>query len=142
MAIPSPASPMSQERALPVSVEEERVSVATPWQLMWWRFRRHRVAVAESGSLVNAAEHLETSKAAVSRYVAQLEERLGVRLMQRTTRRQSLTDEGHAFLMHCKDTLALIRDAEQEIQNKRSNPIGLIRINAPLTFGILHLAPL
>jgi peptide/nickel transport system permease protein len=46
VAIPSPASPMSQERALPVSVEEERVSVATPWQLMWWRFRRHRLAVA------------------------------------------------------------------------------------------------
>ncbi len=100
------------------------------------------VAVAESGSFVNAADALETSKAAVSRYVAQLEERLGVRLMNRTTRRQSLTDEGHAFLVHCKETLALIDDAEQEIQNKRSSPTGLIRINAPLTFGILHLAPL
>lgn len=100
------------------------------------------VAVAESGSFVNAADALETSKAAVSRYVAQLEERLGVRLMNRTTRRQSLTDEGHAFLVHCKETLALIDDAEQEIQNKRSSPAGLIRINAPLTFGVLHLAPL
>ncbi len=100
------------------------------------------VAVAESGSFVNAADALETSKAAVSRYVAQLEERLGVRLMNRTTRRQSLTDEGHAFLVHCRETLALIDDAEQEIQNKRSSPTGLIRINAPLTFGILHLAPL
>jgi DNA-binding transcriptional LysR family regulator len=100
------------------------------------------VAVAESGSFVNAADQLETSKAAVSRYVAQLEERLGVRLMNRTTRRQSLTDEGHAFLAHCKETLALIHDAEEEIQNKRTSPTGLIRINAPLTFGILHLAPL
>jgi DNA-binding transcriptional LysR family regulator len=100
------------------------------------------VAVAESGSFVNAAEQLETSKAAVSRYVAQLEERLGVRLMHRTTRRQSLTDEGHAFLAHCKDTLALVHDAEEAIQNKRKSPTGLIRINAPLTFGILHLAPL
>jgi DNA-binding transcriptional LysR family regulator len=100
------------------------------------------VAVAESGSFVKAADHLETSKAAVSRYVAQLEERLGVRLMQRTTRRLSLTDEGHAFLAHCKETLALIHDAEEEIQNKRNSPTGLIRINAPLTFGILHLAPL
>ncbi len=100
------------------------------------------VAVAESGSFVDAADALETSKAAVSRYVAQLEERLGVRLMNRTTRRQSLTDEGHAFLVHCRETLALIDDAEQEIQNKRSSPTGLIRINAPLTFGILHLAPL
>jgi DNA-binding transcriptional LysR family regulator len=100
------------------------------------------VAVAESGSFVSAADQLETSKAAVSRYVAQLEERLGVRLMQRTTRRLSMTDEGLTFLAHCKDTLALISDAEQEIQNKRSTPTGLIRINAPLTFGILHLAPL
>jgi DNA-binding transcriptional LysR family regulator len=100
------------------------------------------VAVAESGSFVKAADHLETSKAAVSRYVAQLEERLGVRLMQRATRRLSLTDEGHAFLAHCKETLALIHDAEEEIQNKRNSPTGLIRINAPLTFGILHLAPL
>jgi DNA-binding transcriptional LysR family regulator len=100
------------------------------------------VAVAESGSFVKAADQLETSKAAVSRYVAQLEERLGVRLMQRTTRRLSLTDEGYAFLVHCKETLALIHDAEQEIQNKRNSPTGLIRINAPLTFGILHLAPL
>jgi DNA-binding transcriptional LysR family regulator len=65
-----------------------------------------------------------------------------VRLMQRTTRRLSLTDEGHAFLAHCKETLALIHDAEEEIQNKRNSPTGLIRINAPLTFGILHLAPL
>ncbi len=100
------------------------------------------VAVAESGSFVNAADQLETSKAAVSRYVAQLEERLGVRLMNRTTRRLSMTDEGYAFLAHCKETLTLIDDAEQEIQNKRSSPTGLIRINAPLTFGILHLAPL
>ena len=100
------------------------------------------VAVAESGSFVNAADVLETSKAAVSRYIAQLEERLGVRLMQRTTRRQSLTDEGNAFLAHCKEMLALILDAEEEIQNKRKHPTGLVRISAPLTFGILHLAPL
>ena len=100
------------------------------------------VAVAESGSFVNAADVLETSKAAVSRYIAQLEERLGVRLMQRTTRRQSLTDERNAFLASYKAMLALILDAEEEIQNKRKHPTGLVRISAPLTFGILHLAPL
>jgi DNA-binding transcriptional LysR family regulator len=99
-------------------------------------------AVAELGSFVGAADQLETSKAAVSRYVAQLEERLGVRLMHRTTRQLSMTDEGHAFLSHCKETLALIHDAEEQIQSKRKSPTGLIRINAPLTFGILHLAPL
>jgi DNA-binding transcriptional LysR family regulator len=99
------------------------------------------VAVAETGSFVNAADQLETSKAAVSRYVADLEQRLGARLMNRTTRRLSLTDEGQMFLVHSKETLALVRDAEEEIQNKRNNAVGLIRINAPVTFGILHLAP-
>lgn len=100
------------------------------------------VAVAETGSFVNAADQLETSKAAVSRYVADLEQRLGARLMNRTTRRLSLTDEGQMFLVHSKETLALVRDAEEEIQNKRNNAVGLIRINAPVTFGILHLAPM
>lgn len=99
------------------------------------------VAVADTGSFVNAADQLETSKAAVSRYVADLEQRLGARLMNRTTRRLSLTDEGQMFLVHSKETLALVRDAEEEIQNKRNNAVGLIRINAPVTFGILHLAP-
>ncbi len=100
------------------------------------------VAVADTGSFVNAADQLETSKAAVSRYVADLEQRLGARLMNRTTRRLSLTDEGQMFLVHSKETLALVRDAEEEIQNKRNNAVGLIRINAPVTFGILHLAPM
>jgi DNA-binding transcriptional LysR family regulator len=100
------------------------------------------VAVAESGSFVKAADQLETSKAAVSRYVADLEQRLGARLMNRTTRRLSLTDEGQIFLVHSKETLELVRDAEEEIQNKRNNAVGLIRINAPVTFGILHLAPM
>ena len=100
------------------------------------------VAEAESGSFVSAADRVETSKAVVSRYVAQLEERLGVRLMNRTTRRLSMTDEGDAFLAHCKETLTLIHDFEEAIQIKRKNPTGLIRISAPLSFGILHLAPL
>jgi DNA-binding transcriptional LysR family regulator len=100
------------------------------------------VAVAEAGSFVKAADALETSKAAVSRYVAQLEERLNVRLINRTTRRLSLTDEGFAFLAHCKETLSLIEDAEEEIQTKSNNAAGLIRINAPVSFGILQLAPL
>jgi DNA-binding transcriptional LysR family regulator len=100
------------------------------------------VAVAQAGSFVKASDQLDTSKAAISRYVAQLEDRLGVRLMQRTTRRLSLTNEGHAFFALCKEALAIIYEAEEEIQNKRNRPTGLIRINAPLTFGVLHLAPL
>jgi DNA-binding transcriptional LysR family regulator len=98
--------------------------------------------VAELGSFVKAADALETSKAAISRLVSELEERLSCRLMNRTTRRLSLTDEGHAFLAHCKEALGLVKEAEEEIQNKRDHVAGLIRINAPVTFGVLHLAPL
>jgi len=100
------------------------------------------VAVAEAGSFVAAANLTGMSKAAVSRHVAELEERLGVRLMQRTTRRLSLTDEGQRFLARCKELLTSIDEAESELSSSRGNPSGLVRVNAPLTFGIMHLAPL
>jgi DNA-binding transcriptional LysR family regulator len=100
------------------------------------------VAVAEAGSFVAAADVTGLSKAAVSRHVAELEERLGVRLMQRTTRRLSLTDDGQRFFARCKELLAAIDEAEAELSSTTGNPSGLIRVNAPLTFGTLHLAPL
>ena len=100
------------------------------------------VAVADAGSFVAAADITGLSKAAVSRHVGDLEERLGVRLMHRTTRRLSLTDDGQRFLARCKDLLAAIDEAESELSSKTGNPSGLIRINGPLTFGTMHLAPL
>ena len=100
------------------------------------------VAVAETGSFVAAADATGLSKAAVSRHVAELEERLGVRLMQRTTRRLSLTDEGQRFLARCKDLLAAMDEAESELSSRTGSPSGLVRVNAPLTFGTIHLAPL
>jgi len=100
------------------------------------------VAVADAGSFVAAADLTGMSKAAVSRHVAELEERLGVRLMQRTTRRLSLTDEGQRFLARCKELLASIDEAESELSSKTGSPSGLVRVNAPLTFGTMHLAPL
>lgn len=99
-------------------------------------------AVAEQGSFVGAAESLGTSKAAISRLVADLEARLGVRLMQRTTRRLTLTTEGHLFLERCRDALTQIEDAENELQRATTVPRGLVRVNVPVTFGNLHLAPL
>ncbi|MGE5385463.1 MAG: LysR family transcriptional regulator, partial [Betaproteobacteria bacterium] len=99
-------------------------------------------AVVDAGSFVRAADALETSKAAVSRHVADLEARLGVRLLQRTTRRLSLTDEGQAFYQQCKDILGAIDVAEAAASSRAGEASGLLRVNAPVSFGILHLAPL
>lgn len=99
-------------------------------------------AVVEAGSFVKAADALELSKAAVSRYVVELETRLGVRLLQRTTRRLSLTDEGQLFYARSKELLAELAEAEDEITSRNDAASGLLRVNAPFTFGVLHLAPL
>ncbi|MGH8175856.1 MAG: LysR family transcriptional regulator [Steroidobacter sp.] len=100
------------------------------------------VAVVEAGSFVGAADATGMSKAAVSRHVGELEQRLDVRLLQRTTRRLSLTDEGRIFFERAKDLLSALDEAESELTSRSGEPSGLIRVNAPLTFGVLHLAPL
>ncbi len=99
-------------------------------------------AVVEAGSFVKAANALDISNAAVSRYVVDMETRLGVRLLHRTTRRLSLTEEGQVFYTRSKELLAELQEAEDEITSRRDAASGLLRINAPVTFGILHLAPL
>jgi DNA-binding transcriptional LysR family regulator len=100
------------------------------------------VAVVDAGSFVRAADATGQSKAAVSRHVGELESRLGTRLLQRTTRRLSLTTEGQAFHARCRELLAAVDEAESELTATRSEASGLVRVNAPLTFGVLHLAPL
>jgi len=99
-------------------------------------------AVVDAGSFVKAADALDMSKAAVSRYVVDMETRLGVRLLHRTTRKLSLTEEGQVFYARSKELLAELLEAEDEITSRRDAASGLLRINAPFTFGILHLAPL
>jgi len=99
-------------------------------------------AVVEAGSFIRAAEALEFSKAAVSRHVAELESRLGARLLHRTTRRLSLTEEGEVFYARCKELLAGIEEAEAELSSRSGAARGLLRVNAPFTFGVSHLAPL
>ena len=99
-------------------------------------------AVVDAGSFVKAAEALNMSKAAVSRYLVDMEARLGVRLLHRTTRRLSLTDEGQVFYGRSKELLAELAEAEEEISSRSHAASGLLRINAPFTFGVLHLAPL
>ncbi|MEY3124422.1 MAG: hypothetical protein RLZZ573_942 [Pseudomonadota bacterium] len=99
-------------------------------------------AVVDAGSFVKAADVLSISKAAVSRYVVDMENRLGVRLLHRTTRRLSLTDEGQIFYLRSKELLASLAEAEDEITSRSDAASGLLRVNAPFTFGVLHLAPL
>lgn len=100
------------------------------------------VAVVDAGSFVSSATAMGMSKAAVSRYVAELETRLGVRLLHRTTRRLSLTGEGQVFYARCKELLADVDEAEAEITARNAKVSGILRINAPVTFGVLYLAPL
>lgn len=99
-------------------------------------------AVVDAGSFVRAAEVLQISKTAVSRLVAELEARLGVRLLHRTTRRLSLSAEGEAFHARCKELLAGVDEAEAEVTAGASEAVGLLRLNVPVSFGLLQLAPL
>ena len=100
------------------------------------------MAVVDAGSFVGAADVLEMSKPAVSRYVNDLEVRLNVRLLHRTTRKLSLTEEGEIFYHRCQELLAGVDAAEAEISSRSGEASGVIKINAPMSFGIKHLAPL
>ena len=98
------------------------------------------IAVAELGSFVKAADALNVSKAAISRTILDLEARLGARLMQRTTRRLSLTEAGTLYLDRCKQIVAALEEADQSLMAGNPDPSGLLRINVPHTFGVLHLS--
>lgn len=100
------------------------------------------VAVVEAGSFVRAMSVLGISKAAVSRHVAELEQHLETRLLQRTTRRLSLTAEGQRYFERCKEVLAAVHEAESEIRSRSGEAYGRLRICVPYSFGVLHLAPL
>lgn len=100
------------------------------------------VTIIEEGSLVAAANKLNLSKQAISRYLNALEERLHVRLLQRTTRTIALTYEGQNFYLQAKNIINSVDEAESFIQSKQANPVGLLRVNVPVSFGVLNLAPL
>lgn len=101
-------------------------------------FRR----VAELGGFAAAARDLDLSNAAVSKHVRELELELGAVLFARTTRRLSLTEAGRTYLAHCVRILDQITAAEEELGDLRGRPRGRLRINAPMSFGVLHVAPL
>lgn len=108
------------------------------------RFQQMRAfaAVADAGSFVRAADAIGASKSAVSRLVAELEARLGTRLIQRTTRKLSLTPEGEVFHERCRQLLDGVAEAEAELADQAGEAVGILKVNVPVTFGVLHLAPL
>jgi DNA-binding transcriptional LysR family regulator len=99
------------------------------------------VRVAERQSFSAAADDLKLSRTLVSDRVKDLEDRLGVRLLQRTTRRVSLTESGAAFLEKVRAGVAAIEEAEAEATSLAARPRGILRVNAPMSFGFKHVAP-
>lgn len=95
-----------------------------------------------SGSLGAAARELGVTTAAVSKHLAQMESRLGLVLVNRTTRRMSLTHEGEIYLDHARRILGEIDDLEHMLWGSTKAPQGLLRVNATLGFGRSHIAPL
>lgn len=97
--------------------------------------------VVESGSFTAAAERLSLSRSVVSKYVTRLEERLGARLLNRTTRTISLTEVGRTFYEGSQQGLKAIEEAESRVMHLQEKPRGTLRINSPMSFGVMHLAP-
>jgi DNA-binding transcriptional LysR family regulator len=97
--------------------------------------------VVERQSFSSAARDLGMTKSAVSKHIAALEDSLRVRLLNRTTRKLSLTEEGQIFLDKCTHIIEELAHAEQQLQNLNESPSGVLKINAPVSFGAFHLAP-
>lgn len=100
------------------------------------------VAVAELGGFAAAAKRIERDASVISRRVSQLEARLGVRLLVRTTRRVAVTEAGESYLKRVQIILEELSAANIEVTEKAAAPQGLLRVSAPVTFGRLWLAPL
>jgi DNA-binding transcriptional LysR family regulator len=100
------------------------------------------VRVADLGGFAAAGRDMGLSTAMVSKHVAALERRLGVPLLSRTTRRVSPTEAGRRFHAHCAEILAAVEEAEREVGAQGREPVGCLRVTAPVEFGNLHVAPL
>lgn len=100
------------------------------------------VAIADRGSLTAAAEALGTSPPTVVRALAALEQELGARLFDRTTRRLAATDDGREYAERCRRVLSEVDEAEAALATKQQRLTGTLRVTAPVMLGRLHVAPL
>ncbi|WP_455366556.1 LysR family transcriptional regulator [Kaarinaea lacus] len=99
------------------------------------------IKVVDFGSISGAANHLGIAKSAVSRRITELEQRLGVQLFRRTTRQLNLTDSGKSFYDRAVRILTDLEEAELAVSQQHGELAGLIKVAAPLSFGLSHLAP-
>ena len=95
--------------------------------------------VVRHGSFAAAARELRLSRSAVSKYVIELEQELGAQLLVRTTRSASPTENGQVYFERCTAILAELEEADRAVARLQSEPRGLLRVNAPMSFGTLHL---
>src|SRR5262245_39306022 len=100
------------------------------------------VRIVDRGSLTAAAGDLGVSLPSMVRTLAGLERGLGVTLLNRTTRRLNLTDEGRQFLEQCRAVIAQVQDAEAALHSRRSAPSGRLAVTASVLFGRRYVAPL
>ena len=100
------------------------------------------VAVVAEGSFSNAATSMQLSPQLVSKYVAKLEDQLGIRLLNRTTRKVSLTEAGTHYVQHAQQILLSIDEMDSQLGGLQQNPKGTLRISAPVSFALKHMAKL
>jgi DNA-binding transcriptional LysR family regulator len=98
--------------------------------------------VVALGSYAEAGRALGLTRSAVSKAVMELEQLLGARLLDRTTRRVSATEAGLAYYESCVDILARVEETETQVSRLHDEPKGVLKVNAPVSFGVLHLGPL
>ncbi|MCF6225377.1 MAG: LysR family transcriptional regulator [Xanthomonadales bacterium] len=99
------------------------------------------IRIVDAGSITKAADQLHVAKSAVSKRLSDLEHRLGVTLLNRTTRSQALTDDGKIYYQQCVRIIDDISEVESSLQSKLCALTGTIKITVPLSFGLSHLAP-
>ncbi|WIG96763.1 LysR family transcriptional regulator [Myxococcus sp. SDU36] len=99
------------------------------------------MAVVDAGSFVGGGRAIGLTRSAAGKALARLESRLGVRLLNRTTRHVSLTDDGRVFHEHCQQVLAALDEAEASVGDRTGTPRGVLRITVPDAFGRLHVLP-
>jgi len=99
------------------------------------------IRIVEAGSITKAADQIETVKSAVSRRLSDLEKRLGITLLTRTTRSQTLTESGKSYYQQCLRIVEEVAEVESGLRNDNCALVGKIKVAAPLSFGLVHLAP-